>query len=776
LGGNAGTLTGFYLFPDGSVAEGTEAGGNLPSFSSDAPSVVSVSSDGSLTALAQGTATLTASSGALVAVATVSVTPASSVQGIVFAPDDLLTLEEGVTQQFTANALPLSDNVSVVSSNPAVLSVDSVTGNGAFVTAEVRGVASGQADLTFRSQDDADVFDVVRIHVVELTSLAVEPGSASFPVSGLEGLTANLLGTDGTYSFAFPASDAQWSSSAPAVAPVFPNGKVVGLAVGSATVTAQSLGNPALQDSVPVTVTGAVGLPDAGLSGLAGQDIVANGVNVGAVVYGRGSQSGGTIASAPSVEQVFIVDNGAAATAPLEVVFVETDTDRLVASASAGAIAAGRVGALEIEVTLPSSAIGTSNPGATSGTVTVYTNDPFSHQLDVAVSWTWQQGSGVQADASTTMFLDFGDVPDAASRDRTFFFDTGQAGDRVTGVTVNNLVGSAFSLRANPNPFMNDSFPETQTNADVSLTFTLRATPNATSGTFLGTVAFANDDVDEPVIEALVVAYGTPAAVSQLPGDLASATLAESTLRTLNGSERTLIPIPSGNDGLEYDAGTGAAYLLSGSAFAEDPGAGANDFDARLFKVPSLGRPVKVPASLSDDMVGLAANFAQNRSYALDLSGTRDDIVRITDGGSVSILAAGVTSSSRLAVDSAGDLYVSRVIVGSLIRLRKYSDGGTLLASFPNSSAIRAFELANVSGVDTLYTDLGTKLDTDGVQVGTYVMVPDFQWFTVDGTGHILFGDGSGATSEPQSLILGDPLGALQPVEELPQKTLQGDF
>jgi hypothetical protein len=55
-------------------------------------------------------------------------------------------------------------------------------------------------------------------------------------------------------------------------------------------------------------------------------------------------------------------------------------------------------------------------------------------------------------------------------------------------------------------------------------------------------------------------------------------------------------------------------------------------------------------------------------------------------------------------------------------------------------------------------------------------MVPDFQWFTVDGTGHILFGDGSGASAEPQSLTLEDPSGTLQDAGVLPDKAFQGDF
>jgi uncharacterized protein YjdB len=778
VGGDPGGLTTFYLFGDGSVEEATAAAANLPAFSSNNTGVVSVAADGTLTALSQGSAIITASFGALNAQATVTVTAASTVNAVALSPDDPLTLEEGVTLQFTANAIPLSDNVDVVSSSPSVLSVDSVTGNGSFVTADVRGVSPGQADLMFRSQDDLDVFDVLRIHVVELTSLAIDPSPLTFPVAGVQALEAQALGTDGTYAFAFPVPDAQWSSDASGVAPVFPNGTAVGLAVGSATVTAQSPSNPALQGTVPVTVTSASGLPAAMLSGLAGEDIVANGVNVGTVIYGWSSQGGGTIKSAPSVERVFIAENAAAATAPLQVVFVETDTDRLLGSAPSGPIEPGRIGGLQMEVTLPDALIGTSesNLGPSTGTLTVYTNDPSNHQLDIGVTWTWQAQSGAQADASTTMFIDFGNVPDAAIRDRTFVFDLGQAGDRVTGVTVNNLIGSAFSLIANPNPFMADAFPETQTNAEVPLTFTLRAMPNATSGTFVGTVAFANDDVDEPVIEALVAVYGAPPHVPLLPADLTWAGLSDSTLTMLDGSERTLLPIPSGNDGLAYDQATGSGYLLSGSSFVADPSAGANDFAARMFKAPPTGRPFKIPAALSEDMVGLGANFSQNRAYAIDLGGPADDLVRITDAGSVSIVASGATISSRVGVDGSGNIYTSRMIANSTIALRKYSDAGSELAVFPGSSGIRDFDVANVSGTDRIYTDLGTKLDTTGVLLGTFTIIPDLEWFTVESAGKILSGQAGSSSTDPSSLTLEDPGGLLQDAGTLPKRALQGAF
>ncbi len=778
--GDGGALPGlgaFYLFGDGSVVQASLSSGNLPAYSSSDTGVVSVLASGNLIVNGPGSATITGTVVGLSDVSNVTVGAPSSILRVVLSPANVLTLLVGETRQFSAWAIDAQslgnlDDVEVVSDTPSVLAVDSVVMQGDSVRAEIRGVSPGQAQLTVRSLDDPGVFLTTELHVVGVESIEIMPASAALPVSGVENLSARLIASDGTLSFSF-VDDTLWSSSDAAVAPVFPNGKLVGLTAGSALVTAQAASNPSVQDSIPVVVTAGSDFPAVGLRDLQGVDIVASGIALGEAHYGATNQAG--IVSVPRLEKVFVVDS--LGVNPVEVVYVESSTDRLVPSASEGPIAAGRIGALHVLLTMPSSALGGSDPGPTTGTVTVFTNDPARHQIVVPVSWSWKSQRGEVADAATQMFIDFGDVPQGASRDRSFVFQLFEQGPGNGVVTSVNTNGSAFLLRApNPNPFMLDACPCVQSNEEVPLTFTVRATPGAAAGRYEGVVSFASDDLDEPLIEALVVVYGAAAPADPLPGDLAYAAGGSTWLRTPDGSELILIPFPSGNDGLEYDAASGVAYMYSGSALSADPNANPNNFSPYLFKVVPGAKPQLITDALGENPVGLAVDFPQNLAYAIDLKDQSEDLLKVTDAGNVSVLvSAGFTGSSRLGIDSAGNLYASRVLTTN-IGMNKYAPSGALLARFASSGNIRDFEVANVLGMDTLYTDLGTKLDTSGTQIGIFELVPVFEWYTVDALGNVLFADGIGLSSEPQDLTLEDPVGNLSPAGQLPLKSSQGDF
>jgi len=517
-------------------------------------------------------------------------------------------------------------------------------------------------------------------------------------------------------------------------------------------------------------VTSAGGLlPDARLFDLGGQDIVVNGIAMGSATYGS---SGGLVtAPAPSVEQVFTVENPTG-TAPLEVVYVDTDTTHLVASASSGAVPVGGIGGLEVELT---AAVGSSNPTTTSGTVTVYTNDPASHQLDVSTTWSWVQGQATETDASTTMFFDFGDVPNGASIDRSFVFDTGKKNGKVNSLTVTNLLGSAFShVTPNPNPFMADSFPENQSDEDVPLTFTVRSTPNATSGTFMATVSFANDDVDEPVIDALVVGYGAAAATSVLAEDFAWANQSDSWLYATDGSERALLPIPSGDDGLEFEEATGVAYMYSMLGFLSDPGFTGSTIPGYLFKVPATGRPLLITDNLPQDARNFTADIGANLSYVITPGTTANDLLQVTDAGTITTAFSDLfTLLSHVGTDSSGDIYISNTFENFVPALEKFTPTGTSLLRYTGTGGVIAFDIGSD---DKIYTDLGQKFNTLGTLLGTYTGVANSRWFAADGQENILFGDDPGGASDPQSLTVEDSLGAQQSAGQLPARADQADF
>ncbi|UCE86516.1 MAG: choice-of-anchor D domain-containing protein [Deltaproteobacteria bacterium] len=777
FGGDPGRLRALYLFDDGSRKAATAADGDLPVFQSSAPGVVSVLPDGSLAANAEGAATITASLGLLLDTATVGVGAASSIERVGLTPSDLLTVVVDDTEEVFAFAIDAAtatnlDTVSVQEdSGGSILAIDSVTPNGESVQVVLRGVSPGAAELTVRSSDDPGVFQTVEVRVPALQTLTIVPSPVALSVSEVATLVPEATASDGTHSFAFADTPVSWASDVPAIAPVFPNGKLVGLATGSALVTATSAITPSVQGGAGVTVTAASGLPQIVVSGLAGEDVVANGIDAGTVAYGFTSQGG--IVSAPDKERVVVLDNQG--TAPLEVVYVEASTDRLAVAAPAGALEPERLGAVSVAVTLPSSALGTSTPGPTSGTVTLFTNDPTQHQIALSTSWTWQQLSGDVPDAIVPMFLDFGDVPDGAVRDRTIAFQLFEQGSNSGVVQSVTVSGSGFSLRnPNPNPFMADAFPVEQASEDVPLTFTLRAAPASPSGRFQGTLTFASDDADEPLIEALVVAYGAPALASVLPSDLALATFSNSQLLGVDGSERVLVPVPSGSAGLEYDAASGVARMYSTLSSIADPAAG-NSADAYLFKVPPVGKPQIVSASLSQDATAFTVDFARDLSYVIVPDTLDFDVLSITDAGNVSVAFSGdFLNGAKLATDSAGNIYVSRAKQCSGVGrgIVKYSPSGTCLATLPGTSAVIDFEIAN----DIVYTDSGQKLDTAGNPVGTFVVVPNSRWFTVDGVGNVLFGANVSSSSQPQPLTLEAPDGTLQDAGELPRRAERVDF
>jgi hypothetical protein len=502
---------------------------------------------------------------------------------------------------------------------------------------------------------------------------------------------------------------------------------------------------------------------------------------MGTVAYGSTNPDG--IVSVPSKERVFILENTGTGTAPLEVVFAQTSTDRLELSGPAESVAPQRIGPLTIEVTMPDDALGTTDPGPTSGTVTLFTNDPTNHQIDIATTWTWSELTGDVADASTSMFIDFGDIPNAESRDRTFAFQLFDNPNNQGVLTSVAASGAAFSLvDPNPNPFMADlaGLPTEQIHEDVPLTVTVRANPNAATGRFEGSVSFGSDDADEATLTALVVAYGAPAETAVLAADAAFASVTETQVRTPQGSERVLLPIPSGSDGLAYsDPSSGEAYLYSKLASLADPAGPSND--AYLFKVPSTGaKPFVVKDNLDPDATGLAADFARDRVYVIVPGSDGTDLMRVDDSGTIQVhldpTLGFLSTNSRLATDGSGNIYVSQFFVNEEPALTKFSpDGQTLLHRFTGTEAVQNFDVTDLIAV--VYTDQGQKFNAaSGAPSGSFTVLPNSRWFTPDEVGNVLFGEDTPASSDPQGLTLQAPDGTLDDAGELPQRANQADF
>lgn len=202
-------------------------------WSSSAPGVAMVSSDGVVTAIANGTAVITARADDVAGTATISV--AQRVIRISIAPSTA-TVETGGTVRYAASAFdgngaPVPDGVlSWASGNPGV----------ATVTPD--GVASAEAIGTTTitaSRDGASGSATLQVIPTAVSSVVLAPAAKAIIVGEATQLNASVRDAQNRPLLDRPVS---WSSSNPGIAPVDAEGTVRGLAVGQTKIAATSGG------------------------------------------------------------------------------------------------------------------------------------------------------------------------------------------------------------------------------------------------------------------------------------------------------------------------------------------------------------------------------------------------------------------------------------------------------------------------------------------------------------------------------------------------------
>jgi uncharacterized protein YjdB len=223
------------------TAVAQDANGNLIpdqtfSWTSSASGVAAVDPPtGLVTAVGNGAATITATTGGVSA--TVPVTVAQTVASVRIGPVSAALDALGRTQQFTAQALDANgyavpgQTFGWASSATGVAIVDAVTGlatavgNGTATIAATTGGVSGTALLS--------VAQVV-------TSVLLSPASAILDALGLtQQFTAVARDANGNV---VPGRTFTWTSSAPAVVSIAQTGLATGLAIGAATIRATTGG------------------------------------------------------------------------------------------------------------------------------------------------------------------------------------------------------------------------------------------------------------------------------------------------------------------------------------------------------------------------------------------------------------------------------------------------------------------------------------------------------------------------------------------------------
>ena len=226
-------------------AAGNVLSGRTITWSSDAPGIVSVSTDGLVSAVASGSATITATSegksGAasvtvsVVPVASVSVTPPTA--GLLVGG----SVQLSATTKDSANNVLNGRPVTWSSSAPGVATVSA--------SGLVTAVAAGSATITATSEGKSGTSSIT-VTVVPVATVTVAPSTKALRVGFTAQLTATTKDSAGTV---LTGRVVTWSSSAPGVATVSASGLVTAVAAGSATITATSEGKSGTS-AITVTV------------------------------------------------------------------------------------------------------------------------------------------------------------------------------------------------------------------------------------------------------------------------------------------------------------------------------------------------------------------------------------------------------------------------------------------------------------------------------------------------------------------------------------------
>ena len=207
-------------------------------WTSSDPAAGTIDDDGVFTALAAGTATVTATSGEVAATAAVTVIAAEPEFGMVVLSPPEVTLETGDTLQFEAVAFnSYGETVPAAaltwaSSDPAAGTIDD---DGVFTA-----LAAGTTTVTAASGDIAGTA-VVTVSSDEpvLSRIAITPPAITLNAGDEETFVATAYDQHGT---AMPADAVAWASSDPAAGTIDDGGLFIALDAGTTTITATADG------------------------------------------------------------------------------------------------------------------------------------------------------------------------------------------------------------------------------------------------------------------------------------------------------------------------------------------------------------------------------------------------------------------------------------------------------------------------------------------------------------------------------------------------------
>ncbi len=215
-------------------ANGTALSGRVVTWATSNAAIATVSASGSVTGVAAGSATITATSEGQSGTSVITVTNVP-VASVTVSPATA-SVTVGTTSQLTAtakdaNGTALSGRVVTWATSNAAAATVSASGL-------ITGVAAGSATITATSEGQSGT-SAITVTNVPVASVTVSPTAAGVTVGATTQLTATPKDANGT---ALSGRAVTWATSNAATATVSASGLVTGVAAGSATITATSEG------------------------------------------------------------------------------------------------------------------------------------------------------------------------------------------------------------------------------------------------------------------------------------------------------------------------------------------------------------------------------------------------------------------------------------------------------------------------------------------------------------------------------------------------------
>lgn len=229
----------------------------------------SISGSGLLSALSNGSAVITATSGSISGTAPLTIT--ISLVSIAVTPA-LPTIAPGTAQQFKATGTFTDGSTQDVTGTVSWSSSDStkaIIGNSGPTSGLAHAVAAGPSTITASSGSISGSTTLTVSHG-KLTSIAVTPAISTIPIGVVEQFTAVGAFNDGTFQDI--TNTVTWSSSQPALVSITVSGVATARGTGTATITAT---NGAVSGSTTSVTVSAANIMSIAIQG--GDAKIANG-------------------------------------------------------------------------------------------------------------------------------------------------------------------------------------------------------------------------------------------------------------------------------------------------------------------------------------------------------------------------------------------------------------------------------------------------------------------------------------------------------------------